>query len=650
MTEIEHDPSRRLQAQSLVHGADPDFLAIMTTAGEHGDCSIVSAQANQSARNFLDSEHSGRFTRQLFPICEPEQNLYSLSDVVTMQQRPLILSSGEKVQLALIRPAIEAERSPVVSALSVAKKSLHGFRKKNRVQNTLPHSNGLPAVAALEAERAPRLVGLIGDDIYVPLASFVKKDEPGLCNFIQLGGEMEDDNYFTTPRDERTSRLQLIRILQNLIEGKSIPVPTAYDRDDYEEKQTGGKFDHDILLDFVEGEYEKYTNQLLAKKEGQLVRKAVKKFNASIHTAKKTELNVLDVSGEIGDAQPQTIDMVGLTRRATLASGRSVQLALGWQNDAQDLTLYSLSRQRTALPIARLLPDSMQVEFLVDEPDESSDRLQFANEILRILSGDLKKEVMSVGVSGWAGSGYDVQHLGDVGRLISTVCAEQGLLVYKSTEACRRHDLTKYYESKMLSTHYSKWDLDHYTYSAHGQAIRKNVTNFLADPTHIVNPFPNSHPLKLALARAQYYCAAVRRISQCINLDDQYEAALGPTSSIQEALLSKIVQLSDRETKLEPVILQEELGLLRGSESIQGDFEVVVSIELDKNETVGRLRISGKPAGMHNVEHSPYVDLVFDVSQPLFSTSDERSNQRAANIYNLLLKIDPGPPNDPWQI
>lgn len=69
---------------------------------------------------------------------------------------------------------------------------------------------------------------IAGGRVLLPLATFETRSD-GNCSYVQLGQEMNDDNYFTVQDDEQTNRLRLVESIRDFIANKWDAPPKTFD-------------------------------------------------------------------------------------------------------------------------------------------------------------------------------------------------------------------------------------------------------------------------------------------------------------------------------------------------------------------------------------------------------------------------------------
>lgn len=154
----------------------PKLELVLST--EFNECSIASAELAQRTEELLANR-----------------------DLVSRQQLLVMECSGPAVEQLTIVPVSEEFQTPANRSVCFVL-GREAFRPKKSAQ--MP-----PA----------RLFAVTRGDVAFPLASFSRRDG-SQCDYVQIDGEMEDDSFIVTPRDEY-SRKDIIETMRVIL-GKNV--------------------------------------------------------------------------------------------------------------------------------------------------------------------------------------------------------------------------------------------------------------------------------------------------------------------------------------------------------------------------------------------------------------------------------------------
>ncbi len=189
-TELEQSPGRRLIGGGVSY--------------EHGDCSVAASALNASVGKLMLSSPDKIITVPL--IESPDETLHQPVRMVNVPGLNKLSSSETLLTLEGINPVKLAfiERLP---AQRPARKRLTFIPKLKRKPDKIPAQPALPQLAAL-----------FENGFLLPLLSFKKTEEDGVCSWVQVGNEASDDSVHSTGDDDRTPSLALVEAVRHIID------------------------------------------------------------------------------------------------------------------------------------------------------------------------------------------------------------------------------------------------------------------------------------------------------------------------------------------------------------------------------------------------------------------------------------------------
>ena len=257
---------------------------------EFSDCSIAAADLSKIAGELIagankDSKRESRYVIGDNDV--PERLVYTSVDYYG----PDFSLDGKPTRLVLAQRVGTHERTS------------ERRERKWLVPRKISHTERTEELTDI-----PFLAVTVGNDTILPIASFARRNG-GQCSYVQLGQEINDDNFYVTTADDETVRHDLIEALREQVSSGS-------QHRLGEDAQRTGTIQH-----FIDSQSEAQKSPLAQAYEQQLVRKSMQRFENSRTVSLTT----------IGEDQAETsaiYDTSTLIPACILEDGRLVSLVL----------------------------------------------------------------------------------------------------------------------------------------------------------------------------------------------------------------------------------------------------------------------------------------------------------------------------------
>ncbi len=170
---------------------------------EHGNCSLAASFLNEAVYELMNDKLPKLTT---MPVIEsPTATLVQPVAVVGLPglnqsdygPRPLYLDGLNPIKLVIIEKS--PAKRPLRTRLAFVPDITRRFRKKPKIE-------------------LPQLAALFEDGFLLPLLSFKKTEEEGVCSWVQIGNEPKDETVHGTGDDDRSPGLALIEEVRHIME------------------------------------------------------------------------------------------------------------------------------------------------------------------------------------------------------------------------------------------------------------------------------------------------------------------------------------------------------------------------------------------------------------------------------------------------
>jgi hypothetical protein len=569
---------------------------------EYADCSIAAAEANKAAHEIITSRnnlvHSNRTSYYLISKDKGPNDAQVLDAVVLGKT---LNHDYEAVSLVVIQ---------YHSSYTVTK-------KKGILRRAVK-------LITSESEGDPILAARIGEDSYLPLASFSQREENDHCAYVQIGSEMADETVVMTPLDEDTSRHDIVESIRNLFNETNLIRSRSVIQDE-KSRQILQKLFDELLLTHAE--------QTASSSEAMLVRRSFEKVREN---TKAKKLNILSANGS---TFTQDLWVASLLESVQLSDSRVMDLMLAEESkdlkNDQYVQLLAVTRGSVALPIAKMYKETGTVVFDTDKSDSNGDARQLIiNELLARVRGlpivdpnsyttpanyGLRKRYSPTEIEpDWRK--IDQNKLNYYDTICATYFYEKGLL--RKDEGALKNG--RYDTSGM-----TKMGVDR---------IYADFDAYFKDPEYTEIPNSNLAPVRLALSRLPLKRQAEQDFLNLFEVEASLKSKLGDTSIEEERLALQIDKMLLKSNQFLGLIEEVNTG------NTKGDIEIKATIE--NTGTKYRVNIYAKPRAMLNQAFSatPQMQLYFDASRPMFNRNEKETSDvsaKARRYYEILKVLQP---------
>jgi hypothetical protein len=490
-----------------------------------------------------------------------------------------------------------------------------------------------------ETRDEPILVAKFGD-VALPLATFYRRKD-GQCSYVQIGSEIQDDNFHVLASDDRTGRHVIIEAIRDLLDPKYKSVDRRRKSEQVEPFEENEKLKSALvkLLDF---EVDQNRDKLAAGFEAQLVRKSFESFDPETWRG-------LVVVNENGENYEGRYTLRTLIERARLPDSRTAQLVLAKPIDGPDQDLahiMAITREQVALPVATLNATTGQIRFENSELEARTQRRQdIVYKFLSILRGNplvshsriqFMESDESHQVPQKDKRSRVKEKLANMLDLDNRVSDGLNRVVdgLRITESLRRDSgvidgLRIAYPisriDRLITDCFEAYDnvcpiisrdevpaisLNRGEYELRGE-VHNKLAAYLKNPDDQPNPYPHSRLLRLAVRRLDAERQAKLDVLNQFNVCTQLTNILGPTTAIDEALVEQIFTMAKSSNVHRGVIKKVNL------ESAIADIDF--KIEISCRGSNYQITASRKPTAMEDeaLRISPTFSFGYDITRPI---------------------------------
>jgi hypothetical protein len=555
---------------------------------EHADCSIAAAEAYQLAHQELRStKDTNEILYAISPDLDPSQRQGgALEDLYKA-----FSYNGEVVRLQLLQPKVRKVVSQRQGIL----------RKTVELVSADPYGD-------------PMLIARIGEDTYLPLASFALREGSDNCAYVQIGPEMRDDTAVVTSLDENTPRHAIVEAIRSLMEEQHMSDHSIVDPETERIIQT-------LFSRLIDAQAEIVNKST----ELMLVRRAFTKIN-SMTVGKNFNVLTQDHS-----TYTESMRFVTLMEEVLMDDGRRVDLCLAkpFKQYAEDpyLHLFAVARGNIAVPIARMHKETGSIVFQNDAGMSSEQRKAIIDSLLArvrerpVIDPNIFETPENYGLRKSSSGEIHPAWRDDEERALNyydTVSAtyfyEKGLL---------RKDEGALKDGKYSKSGTTEWDVN---------SMYEQFDTYFADPEN--NPLPHADlaPVKLAMSRLPIKQAAERSIFNLLDVDKDLRDTFGECYIEEERLAAQIAAMTQRGNVFEGVYEKVRTPNTVG--------DIAVRVTISRSATNYEVKIYAKPQAMTNRDFpkQPQMLLVFDAAGKVIERRDGVNVDEEARKYFEILR------------
>jgi hypothetical protein len=570
---------------------------------EYADCSIAAAEAYRAAHQEIRTNRKNNEKGRLYPISADLDPLSSQSGELKDLLKTLQYK-GEPVELQLFERTttelIERPRSGIL----------------NKVVKIRESAASTLAVTKTDLQ----LIARIGEDTYLPLASFALQEGSENCAYVQIGPEMRDETVVMTSLDENTSRHEIVEAIRALLAER-------VHMDDHSIKSPKTNRIMQRLLELL---IDAHPERVDRATELMLVRRAFERLHSQT-VGKK--FNVLTNDGS---TYSETMHFVPLMEKARMEDDRQIDLCLAEpfkQGKGDDyLHLFAVARGNIALPIARMHRTTGSIVF-ENGADMSKEQRRTAVEFLLARTRGLPitnskdfvtPEDYALRKSNSANEIHPdwkktkQANLNYYDTVSATYFYEMGLL---------RKDEGALKEGKYDSSGMTQWGVDN---------LYAEFDAYFDDPEN--TPLPNAElaPVKLAMSRLPLKRRVEQSFFNMLNVDSTLSKVFGECFTEEERLAARVATMAQSARIFEGVFKKVQ------TPNTVGDITVRVTVQ--NGATQYEVNIYAKPQAMTNRNFPPYpqMRLTFDAAGKVIEREDGIDvNGEARKYYEILSGLKP---------
>lgn len=502
------------EVRAGTYGKDP-LVAEMSLDLE---CSALAKDTCATAHEVAERQPKGGVTQGYFIVGRPDFPNGKRAKVSLLNQR--IGFEGRGVELAVVEPIRDED--------GMIQYSRRNWRGQKRVVTGIPQRPDGPIF----------LAAVIDNFVCLPLAGFERR-ETGTCHFVQLGSEMEDDAYFTTILDEKTSRFDYVQQILEVLQHSLV------------NRRDGHSLDRDevgLIEKLAAHEAQRRQDELLDAKAAHLVQSA---YFKALYAKERATIQVIDQAEGTFESQPVNYQEIGF--RSVLDDGRIIRLAIatdpGWtENDP--IELLALTRGELALPLATFQRTDGSIIFhgQAGEVDDGR-RGHMLQELAAIFEFE---DAFSVrrGVFWDTLRSLDdrmSQRPPHHTYLLAEICGELGL--FRKTDLI----LPALIEDKQQAAHKT------YLFGQ-GIADAKAVRDYFRRAGSGEVPFKNDKIMQMAIRAMRDKQSIARSLAETFGVASRLQTALGECTPEEELLVEELHWMAQQRAKFSGVIGGALLG------------------------------------------------------------------------------------------
>ncbi|HSW75042.1 MAG TPA: hypothetical protein VLG16_04200 [Candidatus Saccharimonadales bacterium] len=544
---------------------------------EYPDCSIAAADLCRVATECL----SNVTDRQDIYIAGADDNLQSLvwkKLGARNGKASKFTLNGFRAELLLVQPTVQEtieprEPEPTQRQRRIARRAL-----KKEVTTAAP-SEGLQEIRVGD----PLLAVYFGDTV-LPIASFARREEGGMCSYVQLGLEMEDgltdDDLYATTTDDATPRFEIIEALRKLVD------------DTIANSHFGTVKPQDIAIvqAFIDRQAIVRGESVAKAYEAQLVRRCYEK----VEKGKQLRLNVLEEDAVITPADHQVTPIIA---PVVQEDGRLVSLVMARDTQSEgalsdSLKLYALTRGDIAVPVASLSRTFGTVDFQHEGQLTVDDRAKLLRDLLYTVRDRAEANTPKIDDAFYVQSEktpYDM--------LIKDTLVSQGLL--------DRHARFDNFDDKARRPGLTRPDAKYYEMT---KRILPLLGRYFAYPDlNLPAHIADSAPLKVAAQTLVISHTRNRNLLSRLPISDLLSERLGDVRKCDEIFMHYVTAAQNATQELQANLHNQPIGKTKA--------DVTIKIELDQQGTLYNLTLLGRPKAMENEPMKSLLNVVFDSSQ-----------------------------------
>lgn len=576
------------------------------------ECSFAAAEANKAAYELLDARHAKRAEAanpRSYTCCPPYERVQVLGGELDTQTAEVIylksesLEAEQPVRLALIEP-IKITQKEIV------------FRKmlRRHVKTEYEQEKGQPVLAAMFG------------DVALPLATFARRKD-GLCSYVQIGSEINSDNFHVIASDDLTGRNTVIEAIRAVVDSEYAEYSVAGDGEAAKAKR------QQALQALLNIEFAQNKDKLAEAFEAQLVRRCT----AEVKPDSWRKLVVLNDDGETYEQKYNIKDVIDRTlfddkRLVSLVVGRPVE---GAHQDVSQL--FALTRGILALPLAQLNTSTGQLTFENDAlTSDIEQRKQLVYQLLGILRGEPLVNHQPMNSRYYLGETEDSG--GGQRKRVAEKIASIGKEKTKEDEqitvqALRRNVdvvLAHHFRIYRNEEHpFLKGELpDVFLEDPEGisEEVRSKADEFMSNPLTAPNPYPHSRVLKVVDERLKRENDKRKTIFTQLSTADRLANIIGDTSVEEEGLVQRLYDMRLKSTVhkgvIENVVMNNTVA------------DAIFQVSIEREGTQFSVTVSGKPEAMADepLRVLPPFCFSFDAIRPIH----EQLNGSKAHLSELL--------------
>ncbi len=591
-TELEYSPEKAFEqfGFALSEQSGPCSVAASEACKDTAEYLISQAGTNKDLQVIDDlNDDSSRIFNLVRTKRNRDINDYDdLIDINFDNTDILVPAVGNPIELVYVR-----ETRKIASSNEVSQPKIR-FPLKLLMQ---PSRTDSEQQVKNEIIGKPKLAALIENEILLPLAAFGRTSRKGKCDFVQIGSEMYDDNFYSTVADDETSRFHLIEAFRKLV-----PNDGAY-------KSPLDVAERNLILNLINHEVGRYQEQFDKAIEGYFIRKCSELINES---SEAYDLLVVD---EQDTLHSQALYAHTLMPAARTDSGRPISLVIAAPDKSpNNMQLLAVSRGNLAIRLATLSKDSNTVDFNRETNELNPDLKRQRIHSLLVL---IRQGLVKCGSNSEDKSIEIHRDIHDDDIRAQVAATELGIFKRHGPGDCSKYSLEKIEQAV--------------------EAVPFN--EYTVAPLELSLLFPGFYEFPDTSLTIQYTIREQeklrnkrqRQILQMLEASSHFDELTGETNIALEALLTKLYLMKQKGNLFTGVL--EDIPI----EKTRGD--AYLTIELKESDGIYQVIFWGRSNAEAEDDYKEVDRLDVNITCPLQS-NNENLLRKAPYFFSLLDAVD----------
>jgi len=561
---------------------------------EYGDCSIAASAMAKLSRDTLAKRARDGY------VYEVGSNAPKPLDVAWSSSKHDKFAYSALGFNARIGIAQDVRMEPIISEASIEDGSQRrGLLSiiSGRQDETTQEKEREPSFRRL-SEGDPFLLLSFGGNASIVIATFALRTD-GNCSYVQLGAEMEDDNFHVTVADDKTSRFDIIEGLR-----------MDFDND---LRKNAGELNsekrHQAVQEFIDGQLQVRESKVIAILESAIARGLQSQFEKS---SDDETITILDEEHAPRTENMRTVDLIpdyflpdGRKIRLIFARGSNID---GTEPDAADLL--AVTQANVAIKLGSVSRNFQSVELIESIESNQKNRAIALNCIFQAMSDEDISLASAIELGSWQSNKGGYLERGDyieAEDYFAALCLYNSLNGHQTKRATyRKMDLSRGTDINKLTENKRSNRLRVGSRNVASTKIKIMTTK----PKFLVSPFEfgreyggeGSAVINSYLDAQELMQENFQGIMDLFDVQQKLESALG-IFNIEDAYCLDRVEAMNKLGPGPKSIWIQNLGI--GKTTDDAEIEAIV----EAKDGVFDLQLRGRPASMPTAEMSNIVSI-----------------------------------------